>query len=75
MVVAGETVVPGNIIVRQRGTRFHPGANVCNSMYVSMCSCLVPCSCTVFLSCPSLPPTYRTCLGGYGERSHFICPH
>jgi large subunit ribosomal protein L27 len=24
----GETVVPGNIIVRQRGTRFHAGANV-----------------------------------------------
>ncbi|TVR98133.1 MAG: 50S ribosomal protein L27 [Rhodospirillales bacterium] len=24
----GELVVPGNIIVRQRGTRFHPGPNV-----------------------------------------------
>ena len=24
----GETVVPGNIIVRQRGTKFHPGDNV-----------------------------------------------
>ncbi len=24
----GERVVPGNIIVRQRGTKFHPGANV-----------------------------------------------
>ena len=24
----GETVVPGNILVRQRGTKFHPGANV-----------------------------------------------
>ena len=24
----GETVVPGNIIVRQRGTRWYPGANV-----------------------------------------------
>ena len=24
----GETVVPGNIIVRQRGTKWHPGANV-----------------------------------------------
>ena len=24
----GEQVVPGNIIVRQRGTHFHPGANV-----------------------------------------------
>ena len=23
-----EVVVPGNIIVRQRGTQFHPGANV-----------------------------------------------
>ena len=22
----GEKVIPGNIIVRQRGTRFHPGA-------------------------------------------------
>ncbi|MFB9953407.1 50S ribosomal protein L27 [Rhizobium puerariae] len=24
----GETVVPGNIIVRQRGTQWHPGQNV-----------------------------------------------
>lgn len=24
----GEYVIPGNIIVRQRGTRFHPGNNV-----------------------------------------------
>jgi large subunit ribosomal protein L27 len=24
----GETVAPGNIIVRQRGTHFHPGPNV-----------------------------------------------
>ena len=24
----GESVIPGNIIVRQRGTKFHPGENV-----------------------------------------------
>ena len=24
----GEVVVPGNIIIRQRGTKFHPGPNV-----------------------------------------------
>lgn len=24
----GEAVVPGNIIIRQRGTKFHPGTNV-----------------------------------------------
>ena len=24
----GEVVVPGNILVRQRGTKFHPGSNV-----------------------------------------------
>ena len=24
----GETVVPGNIIIRQRGTKYHPGINV-----------------------------------------------
>ena len=24
----GESVIPGNIIIRQRGTRYHPGANV-----------------------------------------------
>ena len=24
----GESVIPGNIIVRQRGTKFYPGANV-----------------------------------------------
>jgi large subunit ribosomal protein L27 len=27
-VYGGEAVVPGNIIVRQRGTEFHPGENV-----------------------------------------------
>ena len=27
-IYGGETVIPGNIIVRQRGTRFHPGTNV-----------------------------------------------
>lgn len=27
-IFGGEQVVAGNIIVRQRGTRFHPGANV-----------------------------------------------
>ena len=25
---AGEVVLPGNILVRQRGTRFYPGVNV-----------------------------------------------
>ena len=24
----GESVVPGNIIIRQRGTKYHPGVNV-----------------------------------------------
>jgi len=24
----GESVIPGNILVRQRGTKFHPGDNV-----------------------------------------------
>ena len=24
----GEKVIPGNIIIRQRGTKFHPGKNV-----------------------------------------------
>ena len=24
----GESVIPGNIIMRQRGTRYHPGKNV-----------------------------------------------
>ena len=24
----GESVVPGNILIRQRGTKFHPGLNV-----------------------------------------------
>lgn len=24
----GEYVIPGNIIIRQRGTKFHPGVNV-----------------------------------------------
>lgn len=24
----GQSVIPGNIIIRQRGTKFHPGSNV-----------------------------------------------
>ena len=24
----GQAVIPGNIIIRQRGTKFHPGSNV-----------------------------------------------
>ncbi|MBD3648578.1 MAG: 50S ribosomal protein L27 [Pseudomonadales bacterium] len=27
-VYGGQAVEPGNIIIRQRGTKFHPGANV-----------------------------------------------
>lgn len=27
-VFGGETVIPGNIIARQRGTKWHPGSNV-----------------------------------------------
>lgn len=27
-IFGGQEVIPGNIIVRQRGTKFHPGANV-----------------------------------------------
>ena len=27
-IYAGQKVIPGNIIVRQRGTKFHPGKNV-----------------------------------------------
>ena len=27
-IFGGEYVIPGNIIVRQRGTKFHPGDNV-----------------------------------------------
>jgi len=27
-IYGGQRVAPGNIIVRQRGTKFHPGANV-----------------------------------------------
>lgn len=27
-IYGGQAVVPGNIIVRQRGTKFHPGENV-----------------------------------------------
>lgn len=27
-VFGGQTVIPGNIIVRQKGTRFHPSTNV-----------------------------------------------
>ena len=33
--LAGEAVQPGSVLVRQRGTVFHPGANVRHSQ----CSC------------------------------------
>ena len=26
--IGGEAVIPGNIIIRQRGTKYHPGQNV-----------------------------------------------
>lgn len=29
----GQEVIPGNIIVRQRGTKFHPGDNVSDSTH------------------------------------------
>jgi large subunit ribosomal protein L27 len=25
----GEAVIPGNIVIRQRGTKWHPGENMC----------------------------------------------
>ena len=28
-IYGGEHIVPGNIIIRQRGTEFHPGEGVC----------------------------------------------
>jgi large subunit ribosomal protein L27 len=28
-IYGGQLALPGNIIVRQRGTKFHPGKNVC----------------------------------------------
>ena len=31
----GEKVIPGNIIIRQRGTQFHPGENVGRSIAFS----------------------------------------
>ncbi|OLY81323.1 50S ribosomal protein L27 [Smittium mucronatum] len=31
---AGQHVIPGNILVRQRGTKFHPGENV-NTLFIS----------------------------------------
>ena len=37
----GEHVIPGNVLVRQRGTVFHPGLNVSHStieLVVSLCS-------------------------------------
>ena len=33
-----EIVVPGNIIVRQRGTKFHPGSNVGMGKAHTLCS-------------------------------------
>ena len=32
--VSGETIKEGAIIVRQRGTKFHPGLNVCSNFYI-----------------------------------------
>ena len=35
-ILSGKSVIPGNIIVRQRGTKFHPGANVSVSTACSL---------------------------------------
>jgi large subunit ribosomal protein L27 len=32
----GQAVIPGNIIVRQRGTKFYPGENVGIGTYISV---------------------------------------
>ena len=34
----GEVVVPGNIIIRQRGTKYHPGKNVSKGKYDTLFS-------------------------------------
>ena len=36
---SGQYVIPGNIIVRQRGTKFHPGSNVRVCM-LGHCACV-----------------------------------
>lgn len=44
MIHVGELVIPGNVLVRQRGTVFHPGLNVSHStielVAVSLCALL-----------------------------------
>ena len=33
----GEAVIPGNIIIRQRGTKYHPGQNVPGTLIGGIC--------------------------------------
>ena len=37
----GEKITAGSIIIRQRGTRFHPGNNVARSARTTRCSRLI----------------------------------
>jgi large subunit ribosomal protein L27 len=45
-----EYVIPGNIIVRQRGTRFHPGTCLSCICLASRCSLSSPASCSTLSS-------------------------
>ena len=67
----GENVIPGNIIIRQRGTRFHPGSNVgMGKTTRSSPSRQAPCSSAV----PGAPEPTSTSFHRYSPRSKASMP-
>lgn len=79
----GQHCIPGNIIVRQRGTEYHPGANV---GMVSSMACNAACTVHVALSCwlrhaSNVSPLHLLQVFVFmlmsdscaGSRSHHIC--
>jgi ribosomal protein L27 len=64
----GEAVIPGNIIVRQRGTTFHPGDNVrpwigartpvCAGVFLSLSECARLYACAFVCLCLSPLPAW-----------------
>ena len=51
----GQKCIPGNIIMRQRGTEFHPGTNV-GMVRVGVRPCPVPPPCSLLLGGPRAAP-------------------
>ena len=71
----GQRCIPGNIIVRQRGTEFHPGANV-GMVRRWRCCCRCRCCCThapdILCTVPCMTMTMNTCVAAAQGRDHTL---